>query len=305
LLTRLDAATETAAGAEQGMAVPVRMAWFAVYAAAISVWHADVLLALAEYSYANVAASHVLMIPFVSAALVFRDRDAIFERVPPVGVPRAAIAAVMCGVVAFARYGWLRGDPGDVLTTLTALVVLLWAAGFYSFFGAAAFRAAAFPLLFAMCMVPLPPPLLDGATELLRRGSAEVVAALFTLIRMPYYRDGDVFELAVGAIQIADECSGIRSSIALVLTAVLAGHIFLSSKRARAMLLAAALGITILKNGVRIVGLAWLATYVHPGFLTGRLHRDGGVVFFVFALVLLASALRLLQRVQPSARVAR
>jgi exosortase/archaeosortase family protein len=60
----------------------------------------------------------------------------------------------------------------------------------------------------------------------------------------------------------------------------------------------------ILKNGVRIVTLTLLASYVDPGFLYGRLHRDGGVVFFLLGLLLLAPLLWFLQRTErktPSA----
>jgi hypothetical protein len=43
----------------------------------------------------------------------------------------------------------------------------------------------------------------------------------------------------------------------------------------------------ILKNGIRIATLTLLAMYVDPSFLTGRVHREGGVVFFRMSLLLL------------------
>ena len=43
----------------------------------------------------------------------------------------------------------------------------------------------------------------------------------------------------------------------------------------------------VLKNGIRIATLTLLAMYVDPSFLTGRLHREGGVVFFRMSLLLL------------------
>jgi exosortase/archaeosortase family protein len=55
----------------------------------------------------------------------------------------------------------------------------------------------------------------------------------------------------------------------------------------------------VLKNGVRIVTLTLLATYVDPGFLYGKLHRQGGVVFFLFGLLLMWPILWLLQRSEP------
>ena len=54
--------------------------------------------------------------------------------------------------------------------------------------------------------------------------------------------------------------------------------------------------ITMLKNGIRIVTLSVLAVYVDRGFLESSLHRDGGIVFFILALCLLAPILFVLRK---------
>ena len=50
------------------------------------------------------------------------------------------------------------------------------------------------------------------------------------------------------------------------------------------------------KNGLRIARLTLLSIYVDPGFLTGDLHRRGGIVFFIIALIPMALLLILLER---------
>ena len=65
------------------------------------------------------------------------------------------------------------------------------------------------------------------------------------------------------------------------------------------LLVVAGLFVMILKNGIRIVTLTLLATYVDPGFLYGRLHHEGGVVFFLLGLLILAPVLWLLERSEP------
>jgi exosortase/archaeosortase family protein len=60
--------------------------------------------------------------------------------------------------------------------------------------------------------------------------------------------------------------------------------------------------IMVVKNGVRIATLTILAQYVDPGFLYGRLHHEGGVVFFLLGLVLLLPILWLLQRSKKPVR---
>jgi exosortase/archaeosortase family protein len=47
----------------------------------------------------------------------------------------------------------------------------------------------------------------------------------------------------------------------------------------------------IVKNGIRIATLTLLSIHVDPGFLSGRLHHQGGFVFFFLGLALLGPVL--------------
>jgi exosortase len=109
-------------------------------------------------------------------------------------------------------------------------------------------------------------------------------------------REGFVFHLARVDIEVAKECSGIRSSMALLILALLATHFTLKSFWKKALFLACGLFMMILKNGIRIATLTLLAMYIDPGFLYGRLHHQGGVVFFLIGVVLLLPVLFFLQR---------
>ena len=148
--------------------------------------------------------------------------------------------------------------------------------------------------------MPVPGILLNGAIGLLKRGSTEMVAALFTLTGTVYHREGFVFSLPTVVIEVADECSGIRSSLALVMTVLLAGHMFLTSAWKKALLAVAVIPLTIVKNGIRIVSLTLLALHVDPSFLNGQLHHEGGIVFFLLTLALVAPAFTLLRNSEPS-----
>jgi hypothetical protein len=53
--------------------------------------------------------------------------------------------------------------------------------------------------------------------------------------------------------------------------------------------------MAILKNAIRIVALTLLSIHVDPGFLTGQLHHEGGIVFFLLALALMTPILLLLR----------
>jgi exosortase len=127
-----------------------------------------------------------------------------------------------------------------------------------------------------------------------------VSAVLFRATATPFHRDGFVFDLPNLVIEVADACSGLRSSIALTLTSLLGGYTFLQSSIARSALLLAVLPVTIVKNAIRIVTLWLLAIHVDPTFVTGRLHHNRGVAFFLMALALLAPWLVFLRRLETS-----
>jgi exosortase/archaeosortase family protein len=106
-------------------------------------------------------------------------------------------------------------------------------------------------------------------------------------------------------IEIADECSGIRSSLGLLLTSLVAGHVELKRSWTRVILALAVFPIALLKNAVRIVMLTLLSMHVDPSFLTGRLHHEGGALFFLLGLGMMVLLFLLLQRLETgrSARV--
>jgi exosortase len=211
---------------------------------------------------------------------------------------RSGISAVAAGIVAAIAVRLFHpfAVSQTELSILVGAMLTSWVGGFLLFFGWRALAAARFAMAFLAFTIPMPQVLVDSATELLKRGSAEAVAALFTVTATPYHREGFVFSLPYFSIEVADACSGIRSSIALLLTALLAAHMFLQTAWKKVLLVVAIVPLVILKNGVRIVSLSLLATYVNPSFLVGRLHHDGGIVFFLLALALLLPVLAILLR---------
>jgi exosortase len=271
------------------------------YCVIVGLAFSDVILALLRHSQRNVTASHIVIIPFVTLALLVRARDQIFS-VAKVRVERqslivGAVVAGVGGLLWTLSRTWLPATDDNLVGT-TAVVVLLWVAGFVVTYGIPASRSALFPLAFLVFMIPIPQGLLDTLTTALKAGSAETVAGLLSLSGTTFHRDGYVFALPSVAIEIADECSGIRSSIALFLTTLLCGDAVLTSKRSKILLGLAVLPIAILKNGIRISGLTLLAVHVDPSFLTGRLHNEGGLVFFLMALAMLWFALVAVQRLE-------
>jgi exosortase len=274
----------------------VRAGLFVVCCVIAALLQVQLLWALFEFSQSNGTASYVLLMPLVALVLVYQEREIIFREVQTdvlLGAPLIAGGAVLM-MSGLADAGRTSGD----LSAPVAALVVVWIGAFVLFYGRGAARRAAFPLFFLACTIPIPAAWLAAAVQVLKNGTTEAVALLFTMTGSIYHRDGYVFSLPGVAIEIADECSGIRSSIGLLLTSLMAGHLFLNKGWTRSLLIFAVLPLAILKNAVRIVALTLLSVHVDPGFLTGQLHHEGGFVFFLLALGLMAPVLLLLRGVE-------
>ena len=250
--------------------------------------------ALLRYSFGNDDASHILLIPLISAWLMFIDRRRIFTSLSSDVV--TGLALLLPGITVVV---WSIRIQSPSLCAFG--LVIVWIAGFALAFGREALKAARFPLMFLFLFIPLPEALLSRVVYFLQKGSTEISALLFGLTPLPVLREGFVFHLPRFSIEVARECSGIRSSIALLVLAILVGHFYLRTWWKQLVFVLAGFAVMIVKNGIRIVTLTMLASYVDPGFLYGNLHHEGGVVFFMIGLLLMVPVFWILQTREPAA----
>jgi len=254
------------------------------------------VLALVRLALSQDDHSHLVIIPLISAILLYLERDKLPQQTSSDKILTGAFLFLAAGISLGLHYGAGSTIAGLKLSGWILALVLVWIAGFTFFFGKATLGAAYFPFLFLLLMVPIPNFLLDHIIFLLQQGSAWITGVLFDIAGVPALREGLVFHLAKVSIEVAKECSGIRSSMALFIVALLVAHFRLRNFWNKVFFVAFGLFLMILKNGVRIATLTLLAVYVNPDFLFGRLHHQGGVVFFVLALLLLLPLLFFLER---------
>jgi exosortase len=232
--------------------------------------------------------SHIPLIPLVSVYFFFIERKRIFfdrEYSFQVGIP-----LVILGLV-FYFFGAGHQQDYQVNNYLAVMMFgfFLWVLGsFLMAYGVRVFKKAVFPLVFLIFFVPIPHFLLDPYILFLQRWSAQAAYSVFKLIGVPVYREGFVFSLPGLSVEVAEGCSGIRSSLALFITSIVSGKLFLETKWRRAILALCVFPIAVFKNGLRIVTISLLAAYVDPVFINRHwIHRSGGIPFFVVALLLL------------------
>jgi exosortase C (VPDSG-CTERM-specific) len=273
-----------------------RIAGYAVYLVSLTLAFAAPLVNLTVHAAQHSLHSHIPLIPLMAGYLFYiRPRTAA-------AACRASIAGTLLlacvGAASLAAAVGIREtlSVNDYLALTTTAYVSLAAAGGFLFLGSTWMRAAAFPFGFLVFMIPLP----DAAVYWLERGSvlasAEVTHWLLTLTGTPALRQGTVFALPGIVLEVAQECSGIRSSWVLFITSVFASNMFLSSGWRRVALVAFTVPLAIVRNGFRILVIALLCVYIGPHMIDSQIHHRGGPIFFALSLVPLFGWLLWLRR---------
>jgi exosortase len=250
---------------------------------------------LAHLVWMDEGYSHILVVPFVVAWFLWNSRGDLLRGRDGNSMMGAG-AVIGLGAVGYAA-GWIlarHGNPAHLTVWMLSLVCM-WIGGFVLALGSRAALKAVFPLAFLLLVVPVPVMWMHYLIRALQHASSEVTYLVYRLLGEPVYRDGFMFTLPGLKIEIAQECSGIRSSISLLLTTIIAVHLALKSKLNKLLLIALVVPIAIFKNVLRIVTLSLLAMYVDRSFITGSLHHKGGFVFFLLALGVVFGAIKLLR----------
>jgi exosortase len=254
------------------------------------------LVALLQLAWRTDEYTHVLLVLPVSLALIYLERRYATAKVAPSPTLGAMIAAAAGTIPWFA---WERGIGNDASLALNiAALVLCCIAAVIAIYGVAVARSLMFPLLFLFLIVPLPASLLEKTVVVLQTASTEATFALFKLAGVPVIKHGFILSLPSLNIEVAKQCSGIRSSIILLVTCLVLAHVFLRSAWSKFLFVLFVLPIAIAKNAIRIFTLSILGIYVNPDFLEGHLHHDGGIVFFSLALVTLFLLIKGLQQME-------
>jgi len=289
--------------AETGRPANRELVLLGVFVAASIPLYWTALRELVHLVWNDAGYSHIMIVPLVSAWFLWNCRGDL----KPVAGDRtsriAAAPAIGLGVVGFAS-GWVLSVRGSswYLAVWILSLLCLWIGGFAFTFGSRGLRSAAFPLAFLMFLVPPPGWLMQFVIGILQQASVELTYWGFRLVNIPVYREGISFTLPNLNIAVERECSGIRSSISLLLTTIIAAHLLLKTKLNKLLLIALVVPIAIFKNAMRIVILSLLAIYVDRSFIEGNLHYKGGFVFFLLALGLVLGLMSLLRRFEERRR---
>lgn len=264
----------------QGSAVPAR---FKLALAILLVGFGIPLYQLVSFALNSDLYSYILLIPVVSIYLAWGHRRTEPPRgtMPVVGIILAGLGAIPLAV----RFGGSAFVPQDALALSTVSFVLFVGGVAAAFLDRTLFRKLVFPLCFLLFMVPFPVAMEHFIEAALQHGSAPPAFWFFRIAGTPVYKEDLIFQLPGMTLQIAPECSGIRSTLVLFMTSLVAGHLFLRSPWRRGILAAAVIPLALLRNGFRVFVIGELCVHIGPHMIDSVIHHKGGPIFFALSLI--------------------
>jgi len=247
-------------------------------------------------SWRNDAYTHILLVLPVCLVLILLRRQRLQKVREWDFCVGPFIVVIAAAIACSARWGPVFLFSDELSAIEMCALVLAWIGIFAICLGVQACRSVLFPLLFLFGLVPIPNVTLNLIISWLQQGSAWSTHALFALFNVPVIQRGVMLTIPGLTIQVAPECSSIRSSSMLFFTALVMAYVLLHSPWRRALVILLAIPLSIAKNALRIFTIAMLGTRMDPGYLTGRLHHQGGELFFIIALIVELAILLLLRR---------
>lgn len=201
--------------------------------------------------------------------------------------------------VAILRRSTYANDGSSHSLTVLALGLGIMAA-FLLCYGRQSFRAALFPLCCLLLAVPAPAWVLDRFTTALQHGSAAISYEMMHLSGLPVFAQGQKLSLQGLEVEVAPECSGIRSCLAVLLATLFAARVYLRSGWSRVSLILVTIPLALLKNALRISVIVVLSAYVNHAFVESPVHRYGGLIFTPLEIAALAGLLEILRRFESA-----
>jgi exosortase len=225
--------------------------------------------------------SHGFLVPLFSFFILWQRREQLRRIVPR---PSWAGFILLCASVGVLFIGTLGAELFlqriSLLGVLAGLVLWFW--------GWPMLRAAAFPLLILLLMVPLPGVIYYQIVFPLQILASRLATwVLHRLDLFPVLREGNVMVLSNARLEVAEACSGLRSLLSLLTIAAI--YAYFAEKRVlvRWLLCLLVLPIAVAGNAVRVVFAAISVELGGASAVEGWAHTLSGLLLFLISTLML------------------
>ena len=240
--------------------------------------------------------SHGPLIPLISLYLFLRELRHAPAVDPAAPINRTpGIALILFGLL-FGIFGNLVRIPDVVSYAFifwvggVVLTVMGWERG----------KKHQLPVLHLVFMLPLPTFVYLQFTVFLQGISSEVGVWFVKLVGIPVFLEGNVIDLGIMKLQVAEACSGLRYLFPILSFSYLFAILYRGPFWHKVVMFLAAAPITILMNSFRIAMIAVLVTHFGEGQAEGFLHWFEGWVIFGACIGILFLMAIALQRLTPN-----
>jgi len=220
--------------------------------------------------------SHCFLIVPIVLWLIWERRNILAATAPSL-FPQALWAMPLLGLM------WWMGQLAAINEVQQYAVAAMMQVIIVALLGLNVMRLIWFPVLYLIFLVPTGEYLIAP----MQRFAAHFVEVSLTLLRIPYYSEGTLFELASGRYEIAEACAGLRFLIATVTLAVLFCYMVFRNPIKIALFLVASVAVPLIGNGLRCVGIIVLANFTNNEYGAGADHIVYGWGFNVAILLVL------------------
>jgi exosortase D (VPLPA-CTERM-specific) len=220
-----------------------------------------------EYGYGFLI---VALVPL----LLWRRWHAIAPGRPGSGWPGLAIVLIAQLSAAIAVFGQ------SYFIEQISLVVSILGVGLAAF-GRSALRAFIPITLLLLLTVPLPYTLQAMLTIKLELISTNIGVAIIQFFGIPVYSDGNIIDLGLFKLQVAEACSGLRYLLPLTCLSFLIAYLYKAPLWKKVVVVVLATPLTILLNSLRIAATALLVNYFGSRMAEGFLHEFEGFAVFI------------------------
>jgi exosortase len=271
-----------------------RLRWlpYAVIALLVCVLYYRVGVKLVYDWYTLPDYSHGFLVPFFAAFLLWDKRKVISAT--PVRQSWYGIALVIFSIAVL-----ILGVYGVELFTARMSLVMLLTGLIWTFFGGAMVRVLRFPLLVLILAIPFPAIVFNQITFPLQLLASRIASDILPVLGVPTLHEGNIIELPVMKLEVAEACSGIRSLMSLFTLAVFYGYFLERTTKRRLILALASIPIAVAANVARIVGTGLCVQYWDPEKALGFFHEFSGWVMFVISLGCLYLVHRVMRLISP------
>jgi exosortase D (VPLPA-CTERM-specific) len=226
--------------------------------------------------------SHGPLIPILSLLLFLRQLKEV--PVNPGAVPDRWVGVV---VIMLALFFGALGKLANI-ADIVAYATIIWVGGILLVsFGWNTGKHFWPPVLHLVYMLPLPGVLYYKLSTWLQMVSSELGVWFLKLLSVPVFLDGNIIDLGVMRLHVAEACSGLRYLFPILSFSYIFAVLYRGPMWHKAVLLISAAPITVLMNSVRIAVAGYIANTYGVEWLDGFSHFFEGWVIFTICVAML------------------